>query len=93
MCFFHSLWSFLGRYPPNPYVLVVRLGKASALHVKLMVSKIKSVMLSKVLHAFCHCSKLRCSLFSSVSVRLSMIIECCEKKTKLNYQDFLMVWG
>ena len=66
MYFSYSLWSFLDRYPPNPCVFLVRLGRGSTLHVKLMVSKIKSVMWSKVLHAFCHCSKLRCSLFSSV---------------------------
>ena len=88
MCFFHCLWSFLGRYPPNPCVFLVRLGKGFALRDKLMVSKIKSVMCSNVLHAFCHCFKLRCLLFSSVCVRLSMIVECCEKKIKLNLSRF-----
>ena len=68
MCFFHSFWSFLRRYPPNPCVFLVRLGRRSALHIKLMVSEIRSVMWFKVLYAFCHCSKLRCSLFSSVCV-------------------------
>ena len=88
MCFFHSFWSFLERYPPNPCVFLVRLERGSALHVKLMVSKIRSVMWSKLLHAFFHCSKLRCSLFSSVCLRSSMIIECCEKKVKLNLSRF-----
>ena len=66
MCFFQSSWSFVGRYLPNPCVFLVRLGRGSALHIKLMVSEIRSVMWCKVLHAFCHCSKLRCSLFFSV---------------------------
>ena len=58
-----------------------------------MVSEIKSVMCSNVLHAFYHCSKLRCSLFSNVYVRLSMIIECCEKKVKLNLSRFSYCMG
>ena len=44
MCFFHFLWSFLDRYSPNPCAFLVRLERGSALHVKLMVSKIKSMM-------------------------------------------------
>ena len=88
MRFFHTLWSFLGRYPPNPCIFLIRLERGSTLHVKLMVFEIRCVMWSNILHAFCHCSKLRCSLFSSVYVRSSMIIECCEKKVKLNFSRF-----
>ena len=75
-------------YPPSPCVFLVRLGRGSALHVKLTVSKIKSVMWSNVLHAFCHCSKLKCSLLFSVCVKSSMIIECCEKKVRLDSSRF-----
>ena len=88
MCFFYFFWSFLGRYPPDPCVFLVRLGRGYALYVKLMVSEIRSVMWSKVLHTFCHCSKLRCLLFCSVCVRSSMIIECFEKKVRLNLSRF-----
>ena len=62
MCFFHSFSSLLSRYIPNPCIFLVRLGRRSALHVKLMISEIMFVMWSNVLHTFCHCSKLRHSL-------------------------------
>ena len=53
-CFFHGLANYRGKKPPCWVVRFVSCGIGAALHVSSKVCEIFLIILSSLLHAYCH---------------------------------------